>query len=173
MRKITDIVRRDHARQGRDPRGSQGIAKTANVHLSETVLFKATILWIGDRMWREFNETETPFQWPWPIPNPDFKVTGCIHRQCLRNHAWQTHKLYIFWIGKLRRRSERVRFTVRGKWPARPSNIWETPFWKRLVSNWTRSQYFRHLLLLPVYMQNYMACWINSDTIVWSDPSSE
>ena len=30
-------------------------------------------------------------------------------------------------------RSERVRFTGSGKWPARPSNIWKTPFWKQLV----------------------------------------
>ena len=44
------------------------------------------------------------------------------------------NKLYIFWIGKIRRRSERVRFTGSGKWPARPSNIWKTPFWKQLVS---------------------------------------
>ena len=43
MRKITDIVRRDYPRRGRDPRGSQGIAKTANRDLSETVQFKATV----------------------------------------------------------------------------------------------------------------------------------
>ena len=28
---------------------------------------------------------------------------------------------------------ERVRFTGSGKWPARPDNIWKTPFWKQLV----------------------------------------
>ena len=49
---------------------------------------------------------------------------------------------------------EHVRFTGSGKWLARPGNIWKTPFWKQFVS-WTRSQYFRHLLLLAVYMQNY------------------
>ena len=43
MQKITDIVRRDYPRRGRDPRGSQGIAKMANLDLSETVLFKATV----------------------------------------------------------------------------------------------------------------------------------
>ena len=43
MQKITDIVRWDYPLRGRDPRGSQGIAKTANRDLSETVQFKATV----------------------------------------------------------------------------------------------------------------------------------
>jgi len=63
MQKIMNIVRRDHRRRGRDPRGSQGIAKTANLDLSETVLFKATVPVNQETvMWREFSETETPFQ---------------------------------------------------------------------------------------------------------------